>query len=102
LLRCVGLAVLVHLHPVWYGGTPILLGGIIQVSWIFILYYNNYREKPHRTFERASAVCSGYQVPKGRFTYDNFDWKSLLTLMAYGSVRAVRYLNLGTAGPTLE
>ena len=38
----VGLAVLVHFPPVWYRGSTILLGEIIQAPWIFILNSNNH------------------------------------------------------------
>jgi hypothetical protein len=43
LLRCVGLAVLVHLHPVWWGWPTIFLCKIIQVPWTFILIYINHK-----------------------------------------------------------
>ena len=45
LLHCVGMSVLVHFHPVWWGGTTIFLCKIIQAPWSFILNYNNHRSQ---------------------------------------------------------
>ena len=36
LLHCVGLAVLVHFHPVWWWGSTIFLCEIIQAPWSII------------------------------------------------------------------
>jgi hypothetical protein len=61
LSHCVGLAVLVYLHPVWWGGSTkmstIFLCKIIQVTWIFILNCNNHTGIRPCVHTRYTAVC---------------------------------------------